>query len=211
MCLRNPNLYYSFSFVSFVIGFLWLFKNEETYGFFSFTVAFAFLTIGIQFKSQEQISEQIDRNAQQIILNQNEYFEMLMDRFSDIRINFLWSLQYRGFYLFEYTIWKCKTLVDRAWKLVKNTKICEKNQNRLFNEFRNLVFHSGYNWDDFKSRKIKFIPSEADLKNFLAMCNKFKDFSLNEDNKKELNGMVKLFNDMTNLFHGKEKYKKPKR
>ena len=86
--------------------------------------------------------------------------------------------------------------------------ICEKNQKRLFNEFRNLVFKSGYNWDIFKSGKSKFIPSKADLKNFLAMSEKFKDFHLDNEDKNELNAMIILFQDMIKIFYSKEKTKK---
>ncbi|MFX0009109.1 MAG: hypothetical protein ACFE9R_02235 [Candidatus Hermodarchaeota archaeon] len=201
MWFRDPYFYYSCSITSFLVSVSYLLLGENTTGFFFITLTFAFITIGIQFRSQEQIVEQI-------ILNQNEIFERLIDRFSDVRINLYWRLRTRriqGFDVFTYTVWRCRTLVDRAWKLVKFSKICKKNQKRFFTEMINLVYKSGYNWDDFKLEKIKFIPSDEDLGNFIAMCKKFNDFYLDKEEFEELEGMLKLFNDMKKRFYSKEK------
>ncbi len=211
--LKNPIIYLMIGIDLFILGAILLIKGYETWGFFFITLAFAFFTLYQGFRSheqlqqkQDQLQDQIKQSEDQIILNQNEIFERLIDRFGDVRINLLWSIPKMGYSLFEYTIWRCRTLVDRAWKLVKYSTICKENQKRLFNEMRNLVYHSEIGpWERFTDENINFKPSKNDLNNLLTMCKKFKDFDLKEKNDiEELEGMEKLFKDLFKKLYGKE-------
>lgn len=107
-------------------------SNSLSLGVTILSLGFATFSIWLAFKSDDKMA---------LILN--ESFLQIVDVYEDARIQLLQHPDWLGY---EGTFWKCRTYLDRAIRLTRTAKIDTESQNKLFNQFDDLINRTGVDW-----------------------------------------------------------------
>lgn len=124
------------------------------------------LSIGIAFHSAD-ISKKSD---DKMIANANESFLKIVDVFEDKRIKYLREIEEFNFKGTEETIWKCRTYLNRAIKLMASAEIDEDNRKRMLNQYIHLLRQFPWKGKKINDNIIKENEfSLTDVKNLFLM------------------------------------------
>jgi len=145
-----------------------------TLGIGSFSLAFAFLSVGIAKESDRRIF--------------HSSFIEIFHKFEDTRIQLVQHPEKLGI---EGTIWKCWTYVDWADELKGWTN--KKYQNKLAWQFIILYEGSRINWNDS-------IVKKSDVKNMIKMYDSLSKFNINNKNRDKLE---QINNDLQKILKEK--------
>lgn len=167
----------------FVIGLILMIFGKEffpiTYSQWLTSFGLAIFVLGVAFHSI--VISKI--SSKEITAIANATFLELADMFEDKRIQLLQHPDWLGF---EGTIWKSRTYVKRAMKLMKYAEIDNENQTELAEQYIKLRYHTGVQWGNK-------IIKKKDIKNMIKNCSSLLDFDLDSKKKEELKEIYNYF------------------
>jgi hypothetical protein len=126
-------------------------------------------------------------------INSNENFLRIVDHFEDKRIEITQKLYYEhDSKPFTTNIWKMRTYTDRAVKLYEMENIDDDNLKVFLEQLEKLLFESAIPWEGMSN------TNKDDVNNVLKICEIFREFRLNDEQKKKLESYIDFISKLDN-------------